>query len=68
MAASSRTLGLGHMQADAAITLGSHHLLVRPLPYHQGLALHAVLDKSNANLTLVRLQVGRLDSVLEPVR
>lgn len=68
MAASSRSLGLGHAQADAALTLGAHHLLVRPLPHHPGLAMHAVLDKSSANLTLLRLQVGRLDSALELVR
>jgi hypothetical protein len=68
MASSSRNLGLGHTPADAAITLGAHHLLVRPLPHHPGLAMHAVLDKTNANLTLVRLQVGRLDGALEPVR
>jgi hypothetical protein len=68
MAASSRTLGLGHAHADAALTLGAHHLLLRPLPHHPGLAVHAVLDRSNANLTLVRLQIGRLDGVLEPTR
>jgi hypothetical protein len=28
------------------------------------LALHAVLDKTHANLTLARLQILRMDSVL----
>ncbi len=64
MSASSRSMGLGHMLPEAAITLGSHHLLLRGLPGHPGLALHAALDKMQANLTLVRLQVQRLDALL----
>lgn len=63
--ATSRKLGLGHTLPEAAITLGSHHLLIRAVPRHPGLALHAVLDKAQANLTLARLQVLRLDSVFE---
>lgn len=65
MSASSRTLGLGHTLPEAAITLGSHHLLLRAVPGHPGLALHAVLDKTHANLTLARLQVQRMDSLFE---
>jgi hypothetical protein len=65
MSASSRSLGLGHVLPEAAITLGSHHLILRAVPGHAGLALHAALDKSQANLTLARLQVQRMDSVLE---
>lgn len=65
MANTSRTLGFGHALPEAAITLGSHHLLLRAVPKHPGLALHAVLDKAHANLTLVRLQVLRLDSVFD---
>ncbi len=60
-----RALGLGHAIPEAAITLGAHHLLLRALPKHPGLALHAVLDKSHANLTLARLQVGRLDAIFD---
>ena len=63
--ATSRTMGFGHAIPEAAITLGSHHLLLRAVPRHPGLALHAVLDKAQANLTLARLQVLRLDSVFE---
>jgi hypothetical protein len=66
MSASSRSMGLGHVLPEAAITLGSHHLLLRGLPGHPGLALHAALDKMQANLTLVRLQVQRLDALLVP--
>ena len=65
MGGASRALGLGHAVPDAAITLGAHHLLLRAVPRHPGLALHAVLDKSHANLTLARLQVQRMDALLE---
>ena len=66
MSASSRSMGLGHTLPEAAITLGSHHLLLRAVPGHPGLALHAALDKTNANLTLARLQVQRMDSLFGP--
>jgi hypothetical protein len=65
MSASSRSMGLGHALPEAAITLGSHHLILRAVPGHPGLALHAALDKTNANLTLARLQVQRMDSLFE---
>ena len=61
----SSSLTLGQAPPEAAITLESHHLLLRGVPRHHGLALHAVLDKAKANLTLVRLQVLRLDSLFE---
>jgi hypothetical protein len=65
MTQTSRTLGMGHVLPEAAITLGTHHLLLRAVPHHPGLALHAVLDKTHANLTLARLQIQRMDSILE---
>ena len=65
MQASSRTMGLGHAIPEAAITLGTHHLVLRAVPKHPGLALHAVLDKSHANLTLARLQILRMDSLFD---
>ena len=65
MSASSRSMGLGHVLPEAAITLGSHHLLLRAVPGHPGLALHAALDKTHANLTLARLQVQRMDALFE---
>jgi hypothetical protein len=67
MAEAGRVLGLNTSAIDAAITLDQHHLLLRALPQHDGLLLHAVLDKASANLTLARLQLGRLDAVLEEV-
>src|SRR5665213_2586974 len=47
----SRGLGFGHSLPEAAVTLGSHHLLLRGVPKNAGLAMHAVLDKTSANLT-----------------
>jgi hypothetical protein len=65
MAEVSQALNLGGAAPDAAITLGNHHLLLRAVPGRRGLAMHAVLDKAHANLTLVRLQLQRLDLLLE---
>ena len=65
LASTSRTLGLGHALPEAAITLGAHHLLLRGVPKHPGVALHAVLDKSSANLTLARLQISRMDALFD---
>lgn len=65
IAGTCRALGLGHAIPDAAITLGAHHLLLRAVPRHPGMALHAVLDKTHANLTLARLQVQRMDALFD---
>jgi len=65
MLSTSRVLGLGHALPDAAITLGAHHLVLRAVPKHPGLAVHAVLDKTHANLTLARLQIARMDAVFD---
>lgn len=65
LTSTSRTLGLGHALPEAAITLGAHHLLLRGVPKHPGVALHAVLDKSSANLTLARLQISRMDALFD---
>ena len=61
----SGTLKLGRAMPEAAISLEHHHLILRTVPRHSGLALHIVLDKAKANLTLVRLQVLRLDGLFE---
>ena len=61
----SRALGFGHSLPEAAITLGSHHLLLRGVPKNPGLAMHAVLDKTSANLTLARLQLMRMDALFD---
>ena len=65
MAEAAHALNLGDAAPDAAITLANHHILLRTVPARRGLAMHAVLDKTQANLTLVRLQLQRLDLLLE---
>jgi hypothetical protein len=65
MAEASAAMNLGDAAPDAAVTFGNHHLLLRTVPARRGLALHAVLDKAQANLTLLRLQMQRLDLLLE---
>lgn len=60
----SRAMGLGAVVPDTTITLGQHHLLLRPVPAHPGLALHVVLDKPHATLALVLVQLRRLDAEL----
>jgi len=57
-------LGQTAEQPEAAITLDTRHLILRPVPRHPKLTLQAVLDRS-ANLTLVRLQILRMDELFD---
>ena len=57
----SRALGLGPARAEASISTTSHHLLLRPVPGHPGVALHQVLQASAGNLTLARMQLERVE-------
>ena len=57
----ARALGLGATQPEAAISTGAHHLLLRPVPGHPGIALHMVLLASHTNLTLARMQLERIE-------
>jgi len=50
---------------EAAITLDTRHLVLRAVPRHPHLMLHAVLDRSHANLTLARLQIQRMDELFD---
>ena len=57
----SRGLGLGPARAEASISTTSHHLLLRPVPGHPGVALHMVLQASAGNPTLARMQLERIE-------
>lgn len=57
----AKGLGLPAGPPDLAVTFSAHHLVLRGIPGHPGLALHAVLDSHAANLTLVRMKLQRLD-------
>lgn len=61
----AKAMGLPGGPPDIAVTLSGHHLILRAIPGHPGLALHAVLDSHAANLTLVRMKLQRLDP--EPI-
>ena len=61
----SQSLGHGHSVPEAAITLASHHLLLRAVPRNAGLAMHVLLDRASANLTLARLQILRMDTMFD---
>ncbi len=65
IARASLRLGLTSGLADAAITIDSRHLILRSVPRHAALMLHAVLDKQTANLTLARLQILRMDEMFD---
>ena len=58
----SRALGLGPARAEASVTTTNHHLLLRPVPGHPGVAVHIVLLASAGNLTLARMQLDRIDA------
>ena len=57
----SRALGLGPARAEASITTTNHHLVLRPVPGHPGVALHMVLLASTSNLMLARMQLARVE-------
>jgi hypothetical protein len=67
MSDSANVLGLGPANPDAAITLDSHYLLLRPVPGRARVALHMVLDRSHGNIGLARAQLHQIDQALLPV-
>jgi hypothetical protein len=62
--AAAKAMGLPVAPPDISVTLSGHHLVLRAIPGHPGLALHAVLDSHAANLMLVRVKLQRLDQDL----
>jgi len=54
-------LGTGADIHDLEITFAGHHVLLRALPPHRGVVLHAVLDAVHGNLAIARAQLQRLD-------
>ena len=58
----SRALGLGPSRPEASISTPTHHLILRPIPGHPGVAVHIVLQASNSNLTLARMQLERIEA------
>lgn len=64
LGAATRGLGLGAAAPEAAVTLAGHFLVLRPVPQHPGLVLHAVIDRSSTPLVLALRHLERLDEVL----
>ena len=58
----SRALGLGPARAEASVSTASHHLLLRPVPGHPGVAVHVVVSATTGNLTLARMQLERVEA------
>ncbi len=46
---------------EATVSYPGHHLLLRALPRHENIVLHALLDASTGNIALARAQLQRLD-------
>ncbi|MDP1900460.1 MAG: hypothetical protein Q8K96_08405 [Rubrivivax sp.] len=57
----ARALGLGAGKAEAGISTASHHLLLREVPGHPGVAVHLVVSAGTGNLMLARLQLERVE-------
>ena len=60
MATAARSLGLGAAPPEAALSFGSQHLLLRPVPGHPGVVLHLALQGTGNALTLARMQLERI--------
>ena len=58
----SRSLGLGPARAEASVSTANHHLLLRSVQGHPGVALHLVLQASSGNLMLARMQLERVEA------
>ncbi len=57
----TRALGLGSSQPELTLSTSGHHLILRPIPGHPGMAVHIVLLASAGNLTLARMQLDRIE-------
>ena len=57
----SRTLGMGQTRVEASVSTSSHHLIMRPVPGHLGVALYLVISANTGNLTLAGMQLERIE-------
>ena len=60
MTEAARAAGLNAAPSDGSVTAGGHHLLIRPVPGHAGVAVQLVLSVT-ANLTLAKMQLERIN-------
>ncbi len=54
-------MGTGAQVLEASIGTATHHILLRALPTHPDVALHAIVDATTGNPLVARTQLQRLD-------
>lgn len=54
-------MGVGAEVQEAHVGYAQHHVMLRCLPHHRGVVLHAVLDAVHGNVILARQQLQRFD-------
>ncbi|MBX3635011.1 MAG: hypothetical protein KF683_06420 [Rubrivivax sp.] len=62
MSEAARGLGMGPTRTEGTVSTSSHHLILRPVPGHPGVAVHLVLQAATGNLTLARMQLERIEA------
>lgn len=60
----TRALGLGSQQAEATVSTPAHHLLLRPVPGHPGVAVHLVVQARLTTVSLAQMQLERIEPPL----
>ncbi len=60
-AEAARALGLGSNRPETSVTVGAHHLLIRPVPGHSGIAVLLMIAAATGNLALARVQIERVE-------
>jgi hypothetical protein len=64
MVDTANVLGLEAAQPDAVITLAKQMLLIRPMPGQPKIALHLVLERSQADLPQLRAHLHQIEQAL----
>lgn len=54
-------MGTGAQVLEARVSTATHHLLLRSLPSHPGVALHAVIDASEGELVAAQRHLRRIE-------
>jgi len=61
MSDATRALGLGGAAPEGTVSTATHHLLLRPVPGHPGVAVHVVVSAAEGNLALAGRQLERIE-------
>jgi len=60
MSDAARALGLGGAPPEGTVSTATHHLLLRPVAGHPGVAVHVVVSAAEGNLALALRQLERI--------